>query len=123
MTWYLEIRLDGDDNTQALQQLKVMLKNPSSGLIRVTVVGYDSNSGNMVHVFKIYTMDKLMYGGRFQDVFVWNGVERTEPNWGNFNKVLPLTEAEQNLVNDLIKDSYTENHRGAQRATENKNNS
>jgi hypothetical protein len=102
LTWYLEIRLDGEENAPALQQLKLLMSKPEIGLLRVTVVGYDSNSGNMVHVFKYYTMDKLMYGGKFSDVFSWHGIDRTEPNWTNFNKVTPLTEAEQKLIDELL---------------------
>lgn len=103
LTWYLEIRLDGEENALALQQLKLLLSNPGIALIRVTVIGYDSNSGNMVHVFKYYTMDKLLYGGKFSDVFTWHGIERTDPNWANFNKVMPLTAAEQKFIDDLLK--------------------
>jgi hypothetical protein len=102
LTWYLEIRLDGEENAPALQQLKLILSNPEIGLIRVTVVGYDSSSGNMVHVFQYYTMDKLMYGGKFLDVFMWHGIERTDPNWANFNKVHALSETEQKLIDDLL---------------------
>jgi hypothetical protein len=102
LTWYLEIRLDGEENVIALQQLKLLLSNPDIGLIRVTVVGYDSSSGNMVHVFKYYTMDKLMYGGKFSDVFTWHGIDRTPPNWANFNKVTQLTDDEQKLIDDLL---------------------
>ncbi len=102
-TWYLEIRLDGEDNTLALQQFKVLLSNPDIALIRVTVIGYDSNSGNMVHVFKYYTMDRLTYGGKFLDVFKWNGMERTDLEWANFNKVMALSETEQKFIDDLLK--------------------
>jgi len=103
MTWYLEIRLDGDENTQALQQLKSLIANPESSVIRTTVSGYDSNSGNMVHVFKYYTMDKLKYGGKFSDVYSWEGVKRTKPDWTNFNKVVHLTPAEQQIIDNLLK--------------------
>ena len=102
LTWYLEIRLDGDENTSALQQLKILIANPDSSLIRTTVSGYDSNSGNMVHVFKHYTMDKLLYGGKFSDVYAWEGVKRTKPDWTNFNKVVLLTESEQQLIDNLL---------------------
>lgn len=102
LTWYLEIRLDGEDNVQALQQFKSLLSNPDNALIRVTVIGYDSNSGNMVHVFKYYTMDKLLYGGKFLDVFKWKGMERTDLEWANFNKVMELTETEQKLIDNLL---------------------
>jgi hypothetical protein len=102
MTWYLEIRLDGDENTLALQQLKTLIANPDTSLIRTTVSGYDSNSGNLVHVFKYYTMDKLIYGAKFSDVYQWEGVNRTDPDWTHFNKVIPLTEAEQQIIDNLI---------------------
>jgi hypothetical protein len=102
MTWYLEIRLDGDENTPALQQFKTLIANPDASLIRTTVSGYDSNSGNLVHVFKYYTMDKLIYGGKFSDVYKWEGVKRTEPDWTHFNKVIPLTTAEQNSIDNLL---------------------
>jgi len=102
MTWYLEIRLDGEENIPALQQLKTLIANPETSIIRTTVSGYDSNSGNMVHVFKYYTMDKLIYGGKFSDVFTWEGVKRTKPDWTNFNKVVRLTPTEQQLVDRLL---------------------
>jgi len=102
MTWYLEIRLDGDENTSVLQQLKSLIANPHASLIRTTVSGYDSNSGNLVHVFKYYTMDKLIYGGKFTDVYKWEGVERTEPDWTHFNKVIPLTATEQQIIDNLL---------------------
>jgi hypothetical protein len=102
MTWYLEIRLDGDENTTALQQFKILIANPDTSLIRTTVSGYDSNSGNLVHVFKYYTMNKLIYGGKFTDVYKWEGVKRTEPDWTHFNKVFPLTATEQQIIDNLL---------------------
>jgi hypothetical protein len=103
MTWYLEIRLDGDENIPALQQLRTLFANPDTSLIRTTVSGYDSNSGNLVHVFKYYTMDKLIYGGKFTDVYKWEGVKRTEPDWTHFNKVVPLTSGEQQIIDNLLR--------------------
>jgi hypothetical protein len=102
MTWYLEIRLDGEENFAALQQMKTLIANPGTSLIRTTVSGYDSNSGNLVHIFKYYTMDKLIYGGKFSDVYHWEGVQRTEPDWTHFNKVLPLTPTEQQIIDTLL---------------------
>ena len=102
LTWYLEIRLDGEENTSTLQQLKTLIANPDTSMIRTTVSGYDSSSGNMVHVFKRYTMDKLLYGGKFSDVYIWEGVKRTKPDWTNFNKVVPLSPSEQQLINNLL---------------------
>jgi hypothetical protein len=102
MTWYLEIRLDGDENITTLQQIKSLISNPDTSLIRTTVSGYDSNSGSLVHIFKYYTMDKLIYGGKFTDVYRWEGVERTDPDWTHFNKVIPLTAAEQKIIDNLL---------------------
>ena len=102
MTWYLEVRLDGDENKQTLEYLKSLIANPHASLIRTIVSGYDSNSGNLVHVFKYYTMDKLLYGGKFYDVYTWEGVKRTEPDWTHFNKVIPLTAAEQQIIDKLL---------------------
>jgi hypothetical protein len=102
LTWYLEIRLDGDENISVLQQLKTLLANPETSMIRTTVSGYDSNSGSMVHVFKRYSMDKLIYGGKFSDVYVWEGVKRTKPDWTNFNKVLRLKASEQQIIDKLL---------------------
>jgi hypothetical protein len=102
MTWYLEIRLDGDENKSALEHLKSLRANPHTSLIRTTVSGYDSNSGNLVHVFKYYTMDTLIYGGKFSDVYIWEGVKRTEPDWTHFNKVVPLTATERQFIDNLL---------------------
>jgi hypothetical protein len=102
MTWFLEIRLDGEENISALQQLKALLKHPDTSLIRTTVIGYDSDTGNLVHVFKYYTMDKLIYGGRFSDVYTWEGVKRTNPDWTNFNRVDTLTDIEKQSIDLLI---------------------
>jgi hypothetical protein len=102
MTWYVEVRLDGEENKQALEYLKSLFTNPHASLIRTIVSGYDSNSGNLVHVFKYYTMDKLLYGGKFHDVYTWEGVKRTEPDWTHFNKVIPLTAAEQQIIDKLL---------------------
>jgi hypothetical protein len=98
----LEIRIDGEENNIALQQLKTLLANPDTSLIRTTVSGFDSGSGSLVHIFKYYTMDKLIYGGKFSDVYTWEGVERTNPNWANFNKVISLTSTEQKIIADLL---------------------
>ena len=106
MTWYLEIRLDGDENNSTLQQVKTLVSNPDISLIRTTVSGYDSNAGNLVHVFKYYTMDKLIYGGLFSDVYTWEGVKRTEPDWTHFNKVIPLTTNEQQIIDNLLHKLY-----------------
>jgi Ion channel len=103
LTWFLEIRLDGEENTSTLEQLKILMTNPGTSLIRTTVVGYDSNSGNLVHVFKYYTMDKLVYGGKFEDVFIWEGIKRTKPDWTNFNKVVSLTMTERQSIDILLR--------------------
>ncbi len=102
LNWFLEIRLDGDENTPVLQQLKTLMANPDTALIRTTVIGFDSNSGNMVHVFKYYTMDKLIYGGKFSDVYTWEGVKQTKPNWANFNKVESLSMTDQQFIDNLL---------------------
>jgi hypothetical protein len=102
MIWYLEIRLDGDENIAVLQHIKTLMSNPNASMIRTTVSGYDSNSGNMVHVFKYYTMDKLIYGGRFSDVYTWEGVKRTKPDWANFNKIVHITSEQQKLIDNLL---------------------
>jgi hypothetical protein len=102
LVWFLEIRLDGEENISALQQLKSLLANPDNSLIRTTVSGFDSGSGSLVHIFKYYTIDKLLYGGKFSDVYTWEGVKRTNPAWANFNKVLSLTSTEQKVIDDLL---------------------
>jgi hypothetical protein len=102
MTWYLEIRLDGDENISALQQLKTLIANPGTSMIRTTVSGYDSNTGNLVHVFKYYIMEKLIYGGIFSDVYTWEGVKRTEPDWTHFNRVKPLSTTERQVIDNLL---------------------
>jgi len=101
-TWYLELRLDGEENESALQQVKALMINPETSLIRTTVTGYDSNSGVLVHIFKYYTMDKLLYGGIFSDVYNWEGVKRTKPDWTNFNKIISLTKSEQQVIDTLL---------------------
>jgi hypothetical protein len=103
LVWFLEIRLDGEENAPALQQMKILLANPGTSLIRTTVAGFDSGSGNLVHIFKYYTMDKLLYGGKFSDVYTWEGVKRTNPNWANFNKVVSLATTEQQVIDTLLK--------------------
>jgi hypothetical protein len=102
MTWYLEIRLDGNENAAALQQFKTLIANPETSMIRTTVSGYDSNSGSLVHIFKYYSMDKLIYGGIFADVYQWEGVIRTEPDWTHFNKIAPLTATERQSIDNLL---------------------
>jgi len=102
LMWFLEIRLDGEENASALQQVKTLLANPRTSLIRTTVAGFDSGSGNLVHVFKYYTMDKLIYGGKFSDVYTWEGVKRTNPNWANFNKVVSLAADDQQFIDILL---------------------
>lgn len=103
MTWYLEIRLAGDENNSTLQQVKTLIANSDTSLIRTIVSGYDSNTGNLVHVFKYYTMDKLIYGGLFADVYTWEGVKRTRPDWTHFNKIIHLTNDQQLLIDTLLK--------------------
>ena len=103
LIWFLEIRLDGEENISALQQVKTLLANPGTSMIRTTVAGFDSGSGSLVHVFKYYTMDKLLYGAKFSDVYTWEGVKRTDPNWTHFNKVIGLTLTEQQFIDTLLK--------------------
>jgi hypothetical protein len=47
-------------------------------------------------------MDKLIYGGKFSDVYQWEGVERTNPDWTHFNKVIPLNASEQKIIDSLL---------------------
>jgi hypothetical protein len=103
LVWFLEIRLDSEENAAALQQMKTLLAHPGTSLIRTTVSGFDSGTGNLVHVFKYYTMDKLLYGGKFSDVYTWEGVKRTNPNWTHFNKVVGLTVTERQFIDSLLK--------------------
>jgi Ion channel len=105
LTWFLEIRLDGDENSLALQQFKALVLNPATSLIRVTVVGFDSKTGNLVHLFKYYTMDKLKFGGKFLDVYTWEGLKRTKPDWENFNKVEKLSAGDQQIIDFLLQTS------------------
>jgi len=51
---------------------------------------------------KCCTMDKLIFGGKFSDVYKWEGVKRTEPDWTNFNKIVPLTAAERQIIDNLL---------------------
>lgn len=103
LTWYLDIRLDGQDNIESLKHFKSLIKNHTTSIIRVTAIGVDSDSGNMVHVFKYYEMNKLMYGGGFSDVYEWQGVKRTKPNWNNLNSIEPITAEEQQKIEELIR--------------------
>ena len=48
-------------------------------------------------------MDKLIYGGKFADVYTWEGVERTQPDWTHFNKVLSLTTSEKQIIDNLLR--------------------
>lgn len=107
LTWYLEIRLDGDEHIMALQQLRSLMMNHDTSLIRVTVVGFDSKTGNLVHLFKYYTMDKLMYGGLFLDVYTWEGLKSTSPDWSNFNKVESLSENDRRKIDNLMQSVIT----------------
>ena len=102
LTWYFDIRLDGPNSSEALTHLKSLLANPSTSLIRVTAIGIDSVTGNTVHVFKHYEMDKMLYGGSFSDVYHWEGIQRTIPNWSKFNSIKPITTAEKKKIDDLI---------------------
>ncbi|MBK6498363.1 MAG: two pore domain potassium channel family protein [Saprospiraceae bacterium] len=102
LTWFFDIRLDDPNYPLALQHLKTLLINPDTSMLRVTVIGVDSDSGNLVHVYKYYRMSNLFYGGGFSDVYLWEGVKRTQPNWANFNSVEPITTAEQTIIDNLL---------------------
>ncbi|MBL0336738.1 MAG: hypothetical protein IPP73_15870 [Chitinophagaceae bacterium] len=104
LTWFFDIRLDTPEDTVALQHLRTLLGNPETTMIRVTVVGVDSDSGNLVHVYKYYRMSALVYGAGFSNVYQWEGVKRSKPNWSNFNRVDSATSQEQNIVNTLLID-------------------
>jgi hypothetical protein len=80
------------------------MTNPETALIRTTVIGFDSKTGNLVHIFKYYTMDKLIYGGKFSDVYTWEGIKRTDPDWSNFNKVLGLSADERSCIDNLLQE-------------------
>ena len=102
LTWYLDIRLDDAQNTQALSYLNTMLEDAKNSLIRVTVIGVDSDSGNTVHVYKYYQMDKLLTGGTFKDVFSWVDLERTDPDWDNFNQVSDMNPKDKDILCSLV---------------------
>jgi len=48
-------------------------------------------------------MDKLLYGGIFSDVYNWEGVKRSKPDWTNFNKVVSLSRDDQELIDTLLR--------------------
>jgi hypothetical protein len=49
-------------------------------------------------------MDKMVFGGKFKDVYIWEGVKRTEPDWTNFNKVVSLKPSEKQIIDNLLKE-------------------
>jgi len=102
LTWYFDIRLDRPEDNQTLALLKSLLANPAHSIIRVTAIGIDSVTGNTVHVFKHYDMNKLQYGGSFTDVYHWEGIQRTLPNWSKFNSIKPLTISEKQKIDKLL---------------------
>lgn len=102
ISWYLNLKMDDAENSQSLQQFKEVLNNPTNSAIRITFKGHDSRSGNMVHLFKIYTVHDFKKGGKFLDIYTWNGITRNVNSWHNFNKTEPLNQEQEKQIEALL---------------------
>lgn len=102
ISWYLNLRLDDEENFSVLENLKKVIANPENCAIRITFKGHDSRSGNMIHLFKVYKVNDIHKGGKFLDIYTWNGLNRKVVSWHNFNKTEPLEVAKNAEIDRLL---------------------
>lgn len=102
ITWYINLRLDDAENRIPLQHLKTVLANPDTCMIRITFSGQDATSGNLVHLFQYYKVRDLKRGGKFLDVYSWQGVQRIMINWHHFNRTEPIADELNDEIDKLL---------------------
>ena len=102
ISWYINLRLDDQENPVPLQHLKTVFAYPEKCLIRVTFSGQDAASGNLVHLFRYYKVQDIKRGGSFLDVYRWEGVEREIIDWNNFNKTADINKEQMSEIDRLL---------------------
>ncbi len=102
ISWYLNLRLDDTDGVQALNSFKNVLQYSQNCAIRITMKGHDSLTGNMVHLFNVYKATDIQRGGKFLDIYTWNGVERNVISWNNFNKTESISKELNSEIDRLL---------------------
>lgn len=104
-SWFLGIKLNNNANDEFLKAFRNFYNSPEKSMIRILVMGTDIESGELVATSKYYKYENIKIGGRYLDIYHWNNLQTTKPNWTNLNKTGTLTNEEQNLVINLIKNN------------------
>jgi len=108
-SWFTDIRLTNTENPEFLKSLKTFFHNPSNSMIRILVMGIDIETGESVAVSKYYKVDDVKFGGKYLDLYSWNGLKRTNPIWQNLNKTTEISQEQVNEINALLEIKPNEN--------------
>jgi Ion channel len=101
-SWFIEIKLNNNADDEFLNAFRKFYTSPEKSMIRVLVMGTDIESGELVATSKYYKVENVKIGGRYIDIYHWNNLQTTKPNWTNLNKTKELTKNEQNIVLNLL---------------------
>ena len=109
-SWFLGIKLNNNANNDFLTAFRKFYNSPENSMIRILIMGTDIESGEVVAASKYYKVPNIKIGGRYLDIYHWNKLQTTKPNWSNLNKTRELTPTEKNKVLKLITNSFDDDN-------------
>lgn len=86
-TWYADFEMYPDASGDKLLKQIQRISNYGDNLsIRIILTGTDIRTNTSISIVKYYKKDKLIYGGDFEHVFLWDKekLTRTQLNWEKF---------------------------------------
>lgn len=101
-SWLIEIPLNDSDNIDFSNGLRFLMAKKDISFVRVSFFGHDMETTRPVHLFKDYKVGDFKYGTRYHNVYSFEGIRRTEPDWSKFNKIDPVDEKESASINKFL---------------------
>lgn len=102
-SWFLGINLSSKTNSEFLEAFRGFYNNPDNSLVRILIIGSDIETGEVVSTSKYYKVKDVVFGGRFIDIYHWESLARTKPNWDNLNKTQELTQEQKDKITKYLK--------------------
>ena len=103
-SWLPALNLNKPENFELGNALKSLYHNPDNIMIRILINGSDINSCERVGLFKDYKYKDIIIAKEFMPIYNWQGLQRTKPNWSNFNKIVDLTQEQIEKVMRFLKE-------------------
>lgn len=102
-TWFVEFQLNKTENKYLLEALKFVLSKKEKAFVRVSFSANDSETGQPIYFYKDYATDDIKFGAGYLNVVTYNGINKSKPNWSNFNKIELPTEKQKIEIEKILK--------------------